>query len=79
MISEPEIITDNVAIRVDGLGKKCTLGGRPQNQYLTLRNAIVNSLKAPMKLFRRTIKSEDFWAIKDVSFDVEHGEIIGII
>ncbi|MCX6683304.1 MAG: hypothetical protein NTZ37_01030 [Methanoregula sp.] len=37
-------MTDDIAIRVRNLGKKYQLGG-PQEQYLTLRDAIVNSLE----------------------------------
>jgi len=70
--------SDNIAIRVKNLGKKYTLGG-PQEQYLTLRDAIVNSVKAPFKRFNRTTPDEGFWALKDVSFEVEQGEVLGII
>lgn len=69
---------DKIAIRVSGLGKKYQLGG-PQEQYLTLRDAIVNSVKAPMKVFQRAPPDKGFWALKDVSFDVEQGEVVGII
>ena len=64
-----------IAIRVRNLGKKYTLGG-PQEQYLTLRDAIVSSVKAP---FNRASPNEGFWALKDVSFDVEPGEVVGIL
>ena len=70
--------SDNIAIRVRGLGKKYTIGG-PQEKYLTLRDAIVNSVKAPFKRFHHTPPSDEFLALKDVSFDVEQGEVIGII
>ena len=57
----------NIAIRVRNLGKKYTIGG-PQEKYLTLRDAIVNSVKAPFKRFYRDPPSEEFRALKDVSF-----------
>ncbi|MGA2913327.1 MAG: ABC transporter ATP-binding protein [Methanoregula sp.] len=74
-------MSDDIAIRVRGLGKKYTIGG-PQERYQTFRDAIVNSMKAPLR--RLTQKGADqstneFWALKDVSFDVKKGEIIGII
>jgi len=68
----------NIAIRVRGLGKKYQIGG-PQEKYLTIRDAIVNSVKAPFKRLHSAPPSEEFWALKDVSFDVEPGEVVGII
>jgi lipopolysaccharide transport system ATP-binding protein len=70
--------SDNIAIRVSHLSKQYSLGG-PQEPYHTLRDAIVNSLKVPLKVFHKAPPVEGFWALKDVSFDIEQGEIVGII
>jgi hypothetical protein len=50
--------SDNIAIRVRNPGKKYKIGG-PQEKYLTLRDAIVNSMKAPFKRFHHAPPSED--------------------
>lgn len=70
--------SDNIAIRVSHLSKQYKLGG-PQEPYHTFRDAIVNSLKVPIKVFHKAPSGEGFWALKDVSFEVEAGEVVGII
>ena len=74
-----EMSSDTIAISVKGLGRKYTIGG-PQEKYLTFRDAIVSSVKAPFRRFSsHEPPQEEFQALKDVSFDVEQGEVVGII
>jgi len=74
-------MSGDIAIRIRDLGKKYTIGGQ-QERYLTFRDAVVKSVKRP---FQRLIQKDadqsanEFWALKDVSFDVHKGAVIGII
>ena len=56
-------VSDDIAIRVRNLGKKYTIGG-PQEKYLTLRDAIVNSVKAPFQRISSHESYQEFWALK---------------
>jgi lipopolysaccharide transport system ATP-binding protein len=69
-----------VAIRVDGLGKRYRVGARG-GRYKTLREAIVNAVNAPFRWNGRAQREEEryIWALKDVSFEVKEGEVVGII
>jgi len=70
---------NNIAIRVRGLGKKYQLGGS-QEQYHTLRDAIVNLMKAPFKRFFRAPLSEEFLSAQRMChFMWSKGEVVGIV
>ena len=69
----------HLAIRVEGLGKKFRVAG-PRERYRTLRDSLA-AAASPGRLLRRRRGrgAEEFWALRDVSFEVAHGEVVGII
>lgn len=66
-------------IKVAQLGKQYRIGVRASS-YSTLRENIVDAFLAPFRM-RRNGQSKDstIWALKDVSFEVASGEVVGII
>jgi lipopolysaccharide transport system ATP-binding protein len=69
----------DIAIRAMNLGKQYRIGGK-QAGYRTFREAVLTSLTAPVRWMRGERKSFDtFWALDDVSFEINQGEAVGII
>lgn len=67
-------------IKVENLSKRYKLGARSAS-YQTIRERIMDSLTRPSRgLHQQRDTGEDFiWALRDVNFDVAHGEAVGII
>lgn len=67
-------------IKVDALSKQYRLGTQKE-PYSTLRESIAGTFRLPFEFFRRNGHSERnaIWALKDVTFDVKPGEIVGLI
>lgn len=83
----------DTAIKVEGLSKRYRLGAQ-QQAYRTLREKLNETAMAPFRAARhlvardgngnsqsaiRNSKSEMFWALKDMSFEVKQGKAVGII
>ena len=72
-------------IKVENLSKQYRLGQR--EVYKTIREGIVNLATAQFRRWNgsnpqseiRNLESEIIWALKDVSLDVQRGEVIGVI
>ena len=73
----------SIAIHVDSLGKRYRIGSRAR--YLTLRDRLTNVLKSPARWLRSSDAKRSergprhFWALRNVSFDLKDGEVLGLI
>jgi lipopolysaccharide transport system ATP-binding protein len=78
-------------IVVENLSKRYRIGAK-EHGYKTFREAVIDSITAPIRNFRRlrnltkynanTEKSHEddvIWALRDVTFEVEPGEVLGVI
>ena len=66
-------------IKVQGLGKQYRIGS-DGSAYSTLRETLVKQFRSPFNGARRkNSENQKIWALRDVNFEVNGGEVVGII
>jgi len=76
----------DTAILVENLGKKYLIRHQRTERYAALRDVMMERIKSlgqrlltPLNGQSNNSTREEFWALKDVSFEVQQGEVLGII
>ena len=74
-------MSSSLAIDIAGVSKRYTIG--LADRATNFRESIVSMAAAPWKRLRRlgghSTTAADFWALRDVTFDVRVGDVVGII
>lgn len=75
-----------LALKVENLGKKYIISHQKRESYTALRDVMAHQARSlgkrllnPFKPDRTRFSKEEFWALKDVSFEVNQGDVVGII
>lgn len=67
-----------VAVHAEGLSKRYQLG-QGQDPYGRLSEVLSNVIRAPFRRGAERASDSDFWALRDVSFEIPRGAAVGII
>jgi lipopolysaccharide transport system ATP-binding protein len=76
------------AVRIEQVSKRYRIGQLRRSNYSTLRDQISDVVSRPIKRIAAQLRREEIaeseapnhiWALKDVSFNVNHGEVVGVV
>ncbi len=71
---------NETAIKVEGLGKRYRIGAlKKDDQKRSLPGRLFSTFDYLSRMLREPTTEETLWALRDVSFEVKQGEVLGVI
>lgn len=67
------------SVKLENISKRYTIYHQNKERYKTLRDTISASVKNIFSKEKTISKKEDFWALKDINFEIKEGDKVGII